>query len=227
MRSRALQNRSGAGAAVALGLLLVISALLGTAFKAEAQTVELLQGHSLGYIDYSWTGTGGSTSMRLTIMNRTERVWIVHIQRGLRLEPGRAGVQSMTVTEEMQVSVHPHDRQSVEVHVSCLDISYRPPSSTDVTWRTTASTQLRDFMSCTNGLVDDAKAGAPPDETMMLEGLRPVVVQFALWKARGATTQQWIDFLTHYQGIAEPQAQQLAQMFDQAFGELVRRCPSV
>src|SRR5205809_1698954 len=88
---------------------------ISTASSApQAESVELLAAASTGYINYAWAGMGDSTAMMLRIVNKTEREWHVEIEVGTKLEPSDGNAQSMVVTTEIDVHLHPHDSQRVE-----------------------------------------------------------------------------------------------------------------
>jgi hypothetical protein len=141
----------------------------------------------------------------------------VEIEVGTKLEPGNESVQSMVVTREVKVEVHPHDVQRVEVQVACLDISKDPPAATDLSWNVQISPQLAAFIACANRLALSEKPS-----------YRPYFVQYSLWQARGATKQQWVDLLTHYPPpMSQADAEEQADHFAQDFGEVVRQCPSI
>lgn len=190
-----------------------------------AQSIELTRAGSLGYVSYTWRGEDNSGEMRLTINNRTEREWIIHVEVGTKLEPANASAQSMTVTREVHVTVHPHERHVIDVRVACLDISKDAPAVGDVVWAATVVPPLRDFISCTNRIIDDEARSAPQDARRSLRAMRPFIVQASLWRARGATMQQWINFFETYQHLSGDQAREMAAGADEAAGSVVQQCP--
>jgi hypothetical protein len=144
--------------------------------------------------------------MRLTISNNTRREWIVSVEPGTKLESSSDGVQSMVVTEEIKVTLHAHEQQSVDVPTACLDISKATPAMADALWRTTTSEELRTFIACVNRFVDTQKASAPQDEADSVESRRAGTIQAALWDGRGATNSQWVDYFIRYQGATKAEA---------------------
>ena len=172
-----------------------------------ATSVELVQAKEAGYIDYVWSGTGDSQSMSVKVVNKTEREWQVEIEVGTKLEPSNEAVQSMIVTNEVHVTMHPHDSQTVEVEVSCLDISRDPPATSDDAWKVTASPRLASFIACVKR--DD-----------------PTMMQEALWYFRGATRDDWIEYFTKYEDKSEAEAEKAADSIESEIGQLARNCAS-
>lgn len=169
------------------------------------KSIGLVSGEQAGDIDYAWSGTGDSRSMNVKIVNKTDREWLVDVEVGTKLEPSNEAAQSMIVTSEIHVKLHPHDSQKVEVEVACLDISKDPPDSSDDTWKVTVSSRLAAFIACVNR--DN-----------------PAAVQEALWYFRGATREQWIEYFTKYDGKTQSEAEQAADSIESEIGDLVRKC---
>src|ERR1700687_3595858 len=75
-----------------LATLLIMAGLSLTMSRAIADEsptkIDLVRGHSLGYIGYSVAGIGkaDSTLMLVTIEDETERTYMVHIEKGMRFE---------------------------------------------------------------------------------------------------------------------------------------------
>jgi hypothetical protein len=185
---------------------------------ANGQVMGLVEAHSNGYADYAWVGSGDNATMVVTITNKTERDWHATIELGTKLEPAGESVQAMVVTKEIEVHLEPHDSQVVEVHVACLDISKDPPAKTDTSWSLHVEPKLAAFIACAEGL-------APSDDPSM----RPFFVQYSLWQARGATRQQWLDFVVHYSDspISQSDAEETADHNIERFGAIVSQCPQI
>jgi len=109
---------------VRYGAILLVARFLGL-IPPAAFSLDLDTARSKGYIDYTWYGSGSSNHI-LYITNRTKRIWIVEVEVATKLEPAGDNVQSMVVTEEVRVKLHPHDRTTLEVKVACPDIE-KPP----------------------------------------------------------------------------------------------------
>jgi hypothetical protein len=214
-----MRNLSPFAAFAVLALTLTASAA-SLHELANAQEIDLIRASSEGYVDFWVSGSRTSSSMSLRVKNRTERTWIVHIEVGYKLEPGSGDIQNMVVTKEVHVSVEPHDEEKVELEVACLDISKEAPSERDTKWTARRSSALAEFLRCTNRFVDEATR-----QNSSYEQLRQPLVQMALWKARGASRQQWIDFFVKYQKIPRGDAAKLADELSPALGELVGMCP--
>ncbi|MEK6376027.1 MAG: hypothetical protein AABO58_25410 [Acidobacteriota bacterium] len=175
---------------------------------AESHSIGLVDATNAEYVTSSWAGTGNSGTMTVRIVNRTEREWLIHVDVGTKLEPSNSGVQSMVVTEELHVTMHPHDSQTLDVEVSCLDISKDTPDTTDRGWSANVSTGLAAFIGCVKG-GDDADK-----------------LQIAVWAARGATREQWVDYFVTYQGASRAEALQMAIAAEDDGRAILARCPS-
>lgn len=191
------------------------------------EPIELVRAASAGYVDYTFSGMDNSGAMQVRIVNKTEREWMVSIEVGTKLEPASGNAQSMVVTKELEIHLHPHDSQTVEVEVNCLDISKPPPMTTDRNWSAQVSARLAAFIACVNRTITAAADQAPSDQAEILRKAQPFLLQVALWQARGATKDQWIDFFVHYQGMTQDRAQAQADFFEQLGGAIVRECPSI
>jgi hypothetical protein len=183
---------------------------------SKPEAAELLAAGSAGYINYSWAGVGDSTTMALRITNKTEREWEIEIEIGTKVDPSDGNAQSMVVTKEIEVHLHPHDSQRVEVQVACLDISKPPPGPNDTDWRTQASSGLADFIACVRRVLSRELPNVRTDG----------ILQIALWKARGATRDQWIDFFVHYQNMGADKAAKMADGAEEISNALLQECPS-
>ena len=195
--------------------------------SSKAQSIELLDARSAGYINFDWAGMRDSTKMKLHITNRTEREWLVQIEVGTKLEPAGGNAQSMVVTKEVHVHMHPHDSQRIEVEAACLDISKPPPDTTDTNWTARSVGSLKEFIACVNGIIDTLVDSAPADERTTLRNLRSSILQSALWRARGASRTDWIKFFVDYQGMTQEEAEEATDFTDEASGPIVDQCPSI
>jgi hypothetical protein len=183
---------------------------------------ELSRAKALNYIDYAWAGSGTSTKMKLTVTNKTAEPIIAHGELGTKLEPGTGNVQSMVVTREFELEIEPNEKKEVDVDVACLDISLPPPGAGDTSWKVSLSPGLKKFIACVND-IDDVKS--------LPQANRGTFVQYSLWKARGASLEDWIDFLDQYGSSADGRklerdaAQREAEEIDRISAVLVRECP--
>lgn len=191
------------------------------------EPIELVRGASSGYVDYAFTGMGNSGAMQVRVINKTEREWIVQIEVGTKLEPASGNAQSMVIAKEIEVHLHPHDSHTVEVEVNCLDISKPPPMTSDRNWSAQVSTRLAAFIACVNRTITAEADKAPSDQGEILRKAQPFILQVALWQARGATKDEWIDFFVHYHGMTQDRAQATADFFEQLGGAIVHECPSI
>jgi hypothetical protein len=200
--------------------------------KAEAPSepqstglAELADASAQDGLGYVLSGTGDSGVMNLRLTNHTNRVWQVHIEKGLKLEPSDAGVQNMTVTKEVHVTLHSHEEQELDLEVACLDIAKATPAPTDISWTIQQSASLAQFIACVNGLVDEQKAKNPQDSEQY-ESRRKDLLQASLWKARGATRQDWVEYYTKYHPtMSEEKVQQAVDAREPGLNEIVNSCP--
>ena len=185
---------------------------------------DVVNGQALGYLVCKWSGTGDSTKMRLEIRNETDSEWSGELEIGTKVEPKEGDAQSMVVTQEVSLKLHPHETHRIEaVNVACLDISKPPPLKTDTAWTTSKSSQLKEFIACVDRIINEE----PSLSASQRKTARQSVVQLALWKARGTSREQWIDFLVEYQHMSEQDAREEAETLDQASSEVVGKCPSI
>lgn len=189
----------------------------------EPRSVELADASSQDGLSYELSGTGDSGNMKLRVTNRSNRIWLVHVEEGLKLEPAEGGVQNMVVTKELHVTMHPHDHQELDLEVACLDISKAPPGPTHTSWTVRRSTNLPQFMKCVNGVVDELKT-SDPAHSEQFEQNRGAVLQLSLWKARGATRQDWVEFYTKYHDMSDEQAQQETDAMEPVLNAVVNQC---
>ena len=183
--------------------------------------IDFVRAISSDYVDYelSGLGSGDSSRMNLKVRNNTERVWEVKIEIGTKLEPEGGDVQRMVVTKEYEIEVEPHEVQSLDLEVSCLDISKPAPSVQDKSWRIASSPNLKSFLECANTAVER-------DETVSAAE-RPILIQLSLWQARGATREDWLEFFQKYHGLSAEEAEQLIAELVPPLQEIIRNCPTV
>jgi len=157
-------------------------------------------------VAYEISGIGNASNMKLTLENRTERVWELKVEPGTKFEPSEDNVQRMVVTDEYHVHLEPHERQTVEVKVSCLDINRLAPAIQNRSWSITASQNLARFIRCAKSAVNDIEArGQIPPEA------RRNLFQFVIWKARGATRDDFVHLVQTYgqEDIPEQEAEEI------------------
>lgn len=163
-------------------------------------------------VSYTLEGTGQANKMTLTLENDTDKVWTVKINKGLRLESDDSSVQRMVVTEDYEVELEPHEKEQPKtIDVACLDIALEAPKSADRTWRVADSPALAKFIDCT---------GLSPDS---------VSLQPAIWRARGASHDDFVALFTKYggQSMTSEKADQMADESISMVQEIANRCGSL
>ena len=188
------------------------------------QSGSLVDGALSGDISYELAGLeeGNSANMNLKVRNKTERIWELKIEVGTKLEPAEGDVQQMVVTKEIEVHLEPHEEKSLELEVSCLDISKAAPSQLNSRWQIEDAPNLAQFIRCANQAIDSL-TGAEN----MNDELRRDLIQGALWKARGASQEEWIKFYEEYQHKTEEEARQEIAKDEIELGRITSRCPSL
>jgi hypothetical protein len=193
---------------------------------AQRQTIELVDAHSRGYIDYTLSGLGTSGEMELRLENKTEQIWTLKVEVGTKLEPDETDVQRMAITKEVEVDLDSHEHTSLEVETVCLDISKPPPSKSNSSWTIEKSPTIAQFLICANNQIDEMKREVP-DSSEFIENARPTLIQFSLWQARGTSPDEWIHFWVEYQNKTEDEARSIIDGLGPLLGEVVQRCPSL
>jgi hypothetical protein len=196
----------------------------GPPIDAPANSLTLSAAVSAGSVGYQLSGTGDSGHMEIRLRNKTDRVWELTIEEGLRLDPSGSSVQSMTITKEVRIKLEPHEETTLELEVACLDISKPPPSRTNTNWTVSESVALSNYVSCTNDMVDaieNQKPSRNPDT------LRRNLLQFSLWAARGASENDWAMFLYHWQGMSLDEARQTASKLAPRLQIFTEQCGSL
>ena len=196
-------------------LALIVVASPATGIGQTSKTMGLIEARSSGYVSYQLNGTGSSDTMDIAIRNKTDTVYVVEIKEGTLLEPRAGDVQNMVVTKTLEVTIHPHEVETTELDVSCLDISKEAPSPSDIYWTASSSARLLDFLNC-------VESGVPTGDSR-----RSSVVQLALWKARGATEDQMVAFFVRYQHVTNAKARTIVQRLYPLLGALESQCGSL
>lgn len=187
-------------------------------------SADLVSASSSGDISYEFAGIedGDSTKMHLKVNNKTERVWELKIEVGTKLEPSEGDVQQMVVTKELEVHLEPHDEETIEVEVGCLEISKAPPSQANTSWRLQRSQNLNSFISCASQAID-----AMWSEGIAKDQERSDLMQGALWSARGATREEWIHFYQEYNRASREAAEERVIQDEAILKRITGRCPSI
>lgn len=193
----------------------------GPPIDAPENSLTLPAAISAGIVGYALRGLGNSGLMEIRIRNKTDRVWELTIEEGLRLEPNDSSVQTMTVTKENRLKLEPHEETTQELEVACLDISKPPPSKQDTSWTIAENTTLSNYVSCTNDIIDVASKRDPSIDS---GGLRPALLQFSLWAARGASESDWASFYHEWHGLTLDAAMHLAREFAPQLQVFTREC---
>lgn len=211
---------------IAIPLLSVrCQASAATPKASPEQCVDLVSATSDHSVTIWLHGTGDSSHMKLRIRNNLTGKIELCVEVGTKLKPADASVQQMVVVEEVKITLRAKAEDEVTLQVNCLEISKDPPSESDVNWVIQDSAKTRDFIDCTNKILESAMSEAnTQQEKDLVKALRPFFVQAALWHARGATRQQWIHFWVQYQGMSQNQASQIADSLGPLLRELVNAC---
>lgn len=221
-----------------LGMLAVLSSLpsckkdppdwpLATAATpgpaAELGYATLVSAVSTPGINIGISGLGNSGTMLGRVRNDTEEHWTFTVETGTKFEPKEGDVQSMVVTEELEVSVDKYETQEFSIEVACLDISKAPPSPTDLQWTVSTSPQLAAFIGCANEYWDEKarSMGLSAEES---EVLGTNGVQFGVWQARGASQDDWVHFYVEYGSMTESEARGEVEAIRPLLDELTARC---
>jgi hypothetical protein len=221
-------NNNGATASISPSPV----ATAATPKSPEPQEITFVEASSQGPIDYRLSGMEEATSdkMHVEIRNKTERVWELKIEAGTKLEPSDGNVQHMVVTKERHVHLEPHDESSLDLDVSCLDITKETPSRSDVTWTITKSQKLAQFIDCANHAIDQLKLDDPASAEE-LEKDRAGTIQHAIWQARGASREDWIHFAKRYDSDSKSMTdEQIGDAVDEHVKELqpiISKCQSL
>lgn len=185
---------------------------------------DLVQATQSGDITYEMAGVdiGDSTKMDLKLRNKSMRKWEVKIGMGTKLEPSGGNVQRMVVTKERTVQLEPNDYETLQLEVGCLDISKPPPSKKDTGWRVESSKELSDFLNCVYQTLDQFKQQGQLEEADMRGAM-----QAALWQARGASRDDWIQYYRKYNGFSRQQAEQAVDESEPVLKMITSRCPAL
>lgn len=158
---------------------------------ASPRSGNLVEATSNREVSCQFSGAGNAAKMNLTVRNETETVWELKIEVGTKLEPSEGDVQQMVITKEYEIELEPHEEEKLVVEVSCLDINKDPPATENKAWGIKMSQQLAQFISCANAGIDELeRKGQAKKED------RHGLLQFAIWKARGATRDDFIHLIT-------------------------------
>ena len=196
----------------------------GPPIDAPQNSLTLPAAISADIVGYALRGVGNSTVMEIRIRNKTDRVWELTLEEGLRLEPSGSSVQTMTVTKESRLKLEPHEETTLELEVACLDIGKPPPSKRDTSWTISESASLSNYVSCTNDIIDAAKKQEPSANS---ERLRPALLQLSLWAARGASESDWATFYHKWHGLSSDAATQLARELAPRLQVFITECGSL
>ena len=221
----------------ALGVALVISMVGQLPAVAEPlppaeRTVEFTEAVSQGYISYRIWGSGSAATAHLEIRNHLEVSVEIEIEPGTELVPAEGDVQRLAVTREYKITIkgHVHNGQELvvvkDIDVACLDITLDAPAESNRTWRVRKQRQIHDFLECLDEGIRQAKEESPSSASQ-LTTLRPFLVQFGLWQARGTTRGQWIDFLVKYHKMTPQQAAEFIDKIKPLLDVIVAQCGSL
>jgi hypothetical protein len=198
----------------------------GPPIDAPQNSLTLPAAIASGVVGYTLRGANTSRIMEISLRNKTDRVWELTIEEGLRLDPRGSSAQTMTVTKEIRLKLEPHEETTLELDVACLDISKPPPMKTDTSWTISENASLSNYVSCTNDLIDAIKEQDPANAANM-ERRRRSYLQFSLWAARGASESDWATFYHEWQGFSPSEATQIARELEPQLQVFVRECGSL
>jgi hypothetical protein len=190
--------------------------------RGERRVVTLDAAISGNDLTVELQGNGTSTNVILRVVNKTKDIWTLSVEEGATLTPSDGGVQSMVVTTEKRIELDHHEEKDAELEVACLDITKAAPAPSTTAWSVHPSPRLKEFIDCARTTIDRAVV-----DDSGLHGKESSMLQAAVWQARGATTQQWVEFFVKYHDLSRDDAQQRAKQLEDFAASLVRACPSI
>jgi hypothetical protein len=195
-------------------------------------SIDLARAASLGCVSYKIRGMGTSEKAHIEIRNHLNISVQIEIEPGTELVPSQGGVQRLAVTRGYKINIHGHAHNEEEVvvardiDVACLDISLDAPSRENDKWTVKRQQQVQDFLTCLDDGIQEAKK-ASSSLASQLSDMRPFLVQLAVWQARGASRQQWIDFFVKYQKMKQADAAQVIDGLKPLLDGIVGQCGSL
>ena len=216
-------------APLVMALLTLASGIWSPAAAASRPSelcVDLLKASSDGSVKFWVSGTGDSREMTLRVKNELTVALKICVEVGTRLKPKEGSVQAMVVTKEVKITLKAEAEDEVSLEVACLDITKDPPSRTNSSWTVGKPAKLVNFLDCVNRLLDEVKQ-QEPSHAGHIDAARQSLVQLSLWQARGATREDWIEFLVKYQSMSKEQATQQTDLLQPLLAEIVNQCGSL
>ena len=193
-----------------------------TISPAPAQPVEFIAAVSQGTVEYTLQSMGSFSRVVLWLTNKSETPLQVNVEVGTEFEPAQIDMP-LVVFKKANVLVQPRQRWMVELEVTSLDIHKLPSVDVGTAWQVHKSNRVAEFLQCASDTLEKKKKSNAAYE-QMLSGLDSFMLQYSVWRARGAGREEFMDFWLHRVRSPQSHAETNDAAFSPVLEEIKRTC---
>lgn len=190
-----------------------------------AQPVEFIDAVSKGTIQYALKPMGAFRRVVLRVTNKSESPLRVNVEVGTEFDSTDVDLQ-LVVFKKAQLDVQPRRESAVELEVASLDINKLPTTNVGTGWKVHKSARLTEFLECASDTLEKKKRSSATYANL-LSGMDSFMFADAVWSARGASREDFMDFLLHRVRTPQSHADVDLAAFYPVTEEITRKCGSL
>jgi hypothetical protein len=187
-----------------------------------AQPIEFIAAVSQGTVEYTLQAKGSFNRVVLWLTNKSETPLQVSVEVGTEFEPAQIDMP-LVVFKKASVLVQPRQRWFLELEVTSLDIHKPPSLNVGTAWQVHKSNRLTEFLQCASDTLEKKKKSNEAYE-QILGGLESFMLQYSVWRARGAGREDFMDHWVKEEGNSQSQAEVDYAAFYPVLEEIKRAC---
>ena len=187
-----------------------------------AQPVEFINAVSQGTIEYTLQATGSFNRVVLWTTNKAETPLQVNVEVGTEFESAQAD-EPLFVFKKASVVVQPRQRWMVDLAVTSLNIHKFPSVKVDTAWQVHKSNRMVEFLQCASDTLEKKKKINQASKTI-LGDLESFMLQYSVWRARGAGREDFMDHWIHEEDNPQSAAETNYAAFYPVLEEIRRTC---
>jgi hypothetical protein len=189
---------------------------------SSTQSVDFIDAVSQRTLEYTLKAIGQFSRVVLHLTNKSETALKVNVEVGTEFDPADSDLQ-LVVFNKAEVVVQPHARSMVELEATSLDIHNLPTVNVGTAWQIHKSARLAEFLRCAADTLEKKKQSSEL-HARFFRGMDHFVLRDSVWRARGATRDDFIDFDVNRVRSSRSNAELTFAAFNPVLEEIIRNC---
>jgi hypothetical protein len=184
------------------------------------QSVDFIEAVSAGTVDYQLKSTSVDRKVSLYVTDKSPSPIRLNVAPGTLFESVDIDLQ-FVVYKTANFVTERKVFQVIELDIASLDIHKIPPINMGTAWRVHKSPRLTQFLQCSSDALEKKRKSNDSYAKLISEN-DIFMVPYSIWSARGATRDDFTDYLVHYVRSKYPET--TIRAYGPIWEEVVRTC---